>query len=68
MGTNNATATVWKLERQGWQAITEGTPRAFYDWVLTDTAVMVVPGMVLDRQQVLDSWDGAPVAELHPLR
>ena len=49
---------VWRLEQDGWQAIIAGTAREFYDRVLTDNAVMVVPGMVLDRDQVLASWDG----------
>jgi uncharacterized protein (TIGR02246 family) len=53
-------ADVWELEEQGWQAIAAGTPDEFYDKVLTEDAVMVLPGMVLDRGQVLDSWRDAP--------
>lgn len=50
------------LERAGWEALSGAPPgpRAFYDRVLTDDAVMIVPGLVLDRRAALESWDGVP--------
>jgi len=65
MGENDT--DVWALEEQGWRAIAAGKPREFYKQVLTDDAVMVLPGMVLDRNQVLDSWRDAPPWTSHQL-
>src|SRR3712207_2262403 len=52
------------LERQGWDALsTDGeTARAFYDRVLDERAVMLLPGgMVLDdRATLLESMSGQP--------
>jgi Domain of unknown function (DUF4440) len=52
------------LERQGWDALsTDGeTARAFYDRVLDEQVVMLLPGgMVLDdRDTILDSMSGQP--------
>ena len=52
------------LERQGWEALAAGgtTARGFYDAVLDETAVMLLPGgMVLTgRDQVLDAMGGRP--------
>lgn len=48
------------LERQGWDALVSGRGAEFYEWMLTPEALIVVPGMVLDRQQTLASWEGLP--------
>lgn len=52
------------LERRGWEALAAGgtTARGFYDGVLDETAVMLLPGgMVLSgRDQVLDAMGGPP--------
>jgi hypothetical protein len=48
------------LERQGWDALTDGTAVEFYGRLLADDALFVVPGMVLDRAQTLASWGDGP--------
>jgi hypothetical protein len=48
---------VVQLERQGWQALTSQTAREHFDRILTEDAFMVVPGGLLDRVQVLLSWE-----------
>ena len=51
------------LERRGWVALsTEGAAGPFYDEVLVDEPLMLLPGgMVLDdRQVIVDSMGGAP--------
>lgn len=53
-----------ELELQGWEALRQGgeAARAFYDEVLDDTVLMLLPGgMVLDdRVAVLDGFAEAP--------
>lgn len=53
-----------ELERAGWRALaaTPEVARAFYEEVLADRALFVLPGgMVLDdRASILDSMAGAP--------
>ena len=49
---------LWNLEQAGWEALCGTDPRALYDHLLTDDAVMIVPGMMLDRDATLASWDG----------
>lgn len=51
---------LWDLERAGWEALCDGDPAAFYGALLTDDAKMIVPGMVLDREAALRSWQGVP--------
>jgi hypothetical protein len=54
------------LERQGWDALSSDgeTARAFYDEVLDERVVMLLPGgMVLDdRSTIVDSMSGRPWA------
>lgn len=47
-----------ELERQGWEALASGRGAEFYGRVMTEDAIVVVPGMVLDRAQTLASWEG----------
>jgi hypothetical protein len=67
-----------ELERAGWQALATG-PReatAFYEHVLDDTVLMLLPGglVIDDRAAVVSSMGGSPwtayhlddVRELHP--
>ena len=53
-----------ELERQGWTALSSdgASARAFYERVLDDRVVMLLPGgMVLDdRAQIVESMSGAP--------
>lgn len=48
------------LERQGWDALVAGRGPEFYARMLTPEALVVVPGMLLDRRQTLASWEGLP--------
>lgn len=52
------------LERQGWDALSSDgdSARAFYERVLDDRVVMLLPGgMVLDeRSRIVESMSGAP--------
>jgi hypothetical protein len=52
------------LERQGWDALSADgeSARAFYEQVLDDRAVMILPGgMVLDeRTRIVESMAGPP--------
>jgi hypothetical protein len=47
--------TLLAVEKQGWDAISAGGGAGFYAQRLTDDAVMVVPGMVLGREETLES-------------
>ncbi len=49
-----------ELEHAGWDALCAGEGRRFYDEMLADDAIFVVPGAVLDRAATLASWDGVP--------
>jgi uncharacterized protein (TIGR02246 family) len=49
---------LWDLEQAGWEALSAGDPPTFCDRILTRDAVVIVPGVVLDRDAVLRSWDG----------
>jgi hypothetical protein len=51
---------LWELERAGWDALCGGDPAAFYGALLSDDAKMILPGMVLDREAVLRSWQDVP--------
>ncbi|MEV4703120.1 nuclear transport factor 2 family protein [Actinoplanes sp. NPDC049316] len=55
------------LEEQGWAALCRGEGRAFYEVMLADDAVVVVPGALLDKAQTLASWDGVPPWEWYDL-
>lgn len=43
------------LERAGWEALTAGRAREFYDEVLAHDAVMVFPFGVMERADAIDS-------------
>ncbi|MFW7414615.1 nuclear transport factor 2 family protein [Demequina sp. SO4-18] len=42
------------LETHGWEALTNGHAREFYDDVLTEDAVMVFPFGVMERDDAID--------------
>ena len=49
------------LEHRGWDALCDSTGGAYYGRLMTADALMVlVNGVVLDRDQVVASLDGAP--------
>ena len=43
------------LEERGWQALSSPEPVGFCEEWLADDAVMIVPGMVIDRAMFLDA-------------
>ncbi len=44
------------LERRGWAALTSDGAAEYYERMLADDMVLVLPGMVLDRADALESW------------
>lgn len=49
-----------ELERRTWAAMTSERDAArFYERVLSHDMVMVLPGMVLDRAEAMESWLGS---------
>lgn len=50
-----------RLERRGWDSLCDSTGADFYGQIMTDDGVMILAhGFVLNRQQVIDSLNGAP--------
>jgi uncharacterized protein (TIGR02246 family) len=47
-----------KLEEEGWRGLASDRAAAFYGRIMTDDAVMVVPGAVMSHDAVLSAWDG----------
>jgi hypothetical protein len=63
VATKTVTEELIQLEREGWEALTTaGAAAPYYDRVLADDIVMLMPGgMVIDdRQMVVDSMKGDP--------
>jgi Domain of unknown function (DUF4440) len=58
----NLERTLLDLEEEGWRALSGGDPAAFYDDILTEDAVMILPPPVgtLSRAQVLRSMEATP--------
>lgn len=55
-------------EHAGWDSLCTGRGGEFYGELLTDDALMVlVNGLVLDRQQVIDSLRNAPAWDSYTL-
>jgi uncharacterized protein DUF4440 len=48
------------LERRGWDALSGPDGAAFYDDLMAHDALMVFPGLVLDRADSLRAISGAP--------
>src|SRR5687768_9631191 len=48
------------LEERGWQALSEGTGAEFYDALLTEDALMVLPFALLDRPSAIAAMRDAP--------
>jgi Domain of unknown function (DUF4440) len=44
-----------ELEERGWQALSAPSPVAFCEEWLADDAMMIVPGMVIDRETFLQA-------------
>jgi Domain of unknown function (DUF4440) len=50
-------AELLSLERQGAEALTSGGAASFYGALLTDDALMVVPGFIVDKAMFVQSVD-----------
>ncbi|MBO0831020.1 MAG: nuclear transport factor 2 family protein [Actinobacteria bacterium] len=48
-------ADLLELEERGWQALSGPSPEAFCEQWLADDAVMIVPGMMIDRATFLQA-------------
>jgi hypothetical protein len=48
----------WALEEEFWEASTSGGVSAHYARVLTADAYVVVPGGILEREDLLRQWEG----------
>ncbi|WP_114854266.1 nuclear transport factor 2 family protein [Brachybacterium sp. YJGR34] len=58
-----------RREHEGWEALCRGEGGTFYGELMTEDAVMVlVNGMVLDRDAVVASLDGAPAWDAFTLQ
>lgn len=54
-------AQLMRLERRGWDSLTRSAGGGFYRSLMTPDALMVlVNGMVLDRDTIASSLDDAP--------
>lgn len=51
---------VLDLEAAGREAMVDGSAVEFFDRIMTSTAVLVLPGTVLERTQALTAWAGGP--------
>jgi hypothetical protein len=50
----------WKLEEEFWRVSTSGGVAAYYARVLAADAFVVVPGGVLEREDLLRQWEDRP--------
>jgi hypothetical protein len=50
----------WALEEEFWEASTSGEVAAHYARVLASDGFVVVPGGVLEREDLLRQWHGRP--------
>ena len=50
----------WQLEERFWSAGTTGEVPDYYAHVLTSDAIVVVPGQVLQREELLRQWQDRP--------
>ena len=48
-------AELLELEERGWQALSEPSPEGFLEEWLADDAVIIAPGMVIDRATFLQA-------------
>ena len=53
---------LWELEDKGWNALCEQRAAEFFGAALTADVVIVVPGMVIDRETFLHNADTEPWA------
>ena len=59
-GDMDLEATLLALETEGWEALSSERGADFYEAALTEDALMVVPGMVLSRDEALAGIREAP--------
>ncbi|MCU1441960.1 MAG: hypothetical protein JWQ59_110 [Cryobacterium sp.] len=66
--TDDLPARLLHEEHAGWQAILEGRGGEYYRMTMTRDALMVVPGAVINREQVAASFATAPPWDSYELR
>ena len=47
----------WQLERESWEAVSSGKGGDFYARRMTSDGFIVVPGRVVDRQELIARWN-----------
>jgi len=52
-------STLKELEMEGWEALVEGTGAAFYQRLLADDALVVLPMGVLSKEQTVAAFEQA---------
>lgn len=57
--TDDLPARLLHEEHEGWRAICEGRGGDYYAREMTNDAVMIVPGAVLDRSAIRASFEGS---------
>lgn len=58
--TDDLPARLLHEEHAGWRAVCEGRGGEYYYRAMTRDAVFIVPGRVIDRETVVESFEGAP--------
>jgi hypothetical protein len=54
----------WRLEQELWQAVKAGSAGAFYAKHMTTDGFVVLPGALIDRNELIMRWDThAPLRE-----
>lgn len=56
-----------ELEREGWQALSNGSGADFYGAAMADEAMMALPVGLLDRKACIDAMAAAPPWTTHEL-
>lgn len=56
--TDDLPARLLHEEHAGWRALLEGSGGAFYQRAMTNDAVIIVSGAVIDRSGVIAAFDG----------
>ena len=47
----------WQLERESWEAVSSGKGEEFYARRMTSDGFIVVPGRIIDRQELIAHWN-----------
>ncbi|NQX14086.1 DUF4440 domain-containing protein [Microbacteriaceae bacterium VKM Ac-2855] len=65
--TDDLPARLLHEEHAGWRALLAGTGGSHFRRAMTSDAVLIVPGAVFDRDQILHAFDDAPPWESYEI-